>query len=114
VVVLLPAQESAEASSEKSSTESFSSKLSTGFSLAGAINGGVENKLVDFIKSENQVSKDKWFTFDRLLFETGKSTLKPSSKEQLKNIAEIMKAFPAVEIKLGGYTQITLVIPNRI
>ena len=28
----------------------------------------------------------------------------PSSQEQLKNVAEILKAFPSVEIKLGGYT----------
>ena len=50
------------------------------------------------------VDKTTWFSFDRLLFETGKSTLKPESEVQLKNIVEIMKAFPNVEIKLGGYT----------
>jgi cytochrome c oxidase subunit 2 len=86
------------------SANGFSGKLSTGFELVGAVNGGVENKLVNFIQSDKQVAKDIWFSFDRLLFETGKSTLKPSSQEQLKNISEIMKAFPAVEIKLGGYT----------
>ena len=42
-----------------------------------------------------------------MTFETGKSTLKPESAEQLKNIAEILKAFPSVNIKLGGYTDNT-------
>jgi len=38
------------------------------------------------------------------VFETGATTLKPESEEQLKNIAEILKAFPAVKVKIGGYT----------
>ena len=41
---------------------------------------------------------------DRLYFETGKTTLKATSQEQLKNIAAILKAYPAIELKLGGYT----------
>ena len=45
-----------------------------------------------------------WFDFDRLLFETGKSTLQPASQEQLTNIAQILKAYPEVEIKIGGYS----------
>jgi cytochrome c oxidase subunit 2 len=83
---------------------SFSFKLPNSFELIGAKSGGVENKLVDFIKSNNPVSKELWFSFDRLLFETGKATLKLASQEQLTNIAEILKAFPNVELKLGGYT----------
>lgn len=89
---------------ENTTKDGFASKLSTGFELSGATMGGVENKLVDFIQSDKQVSKDLWFSFDRLLFETGKATLIPSSQEQLKNVAEIMKAFTNVDIKLGGYT----------
>lgn len=80
------------------------SKLSTGAEMFGAKDNGVETKLVEFITSDKEVSKDLWFSFDRLLFENGKSTLLPSSQEQLKNVTEIMKAFPNVEIKLGGYT----------
>lgn len=97
-----PAEEAP--STKTSSTAAYSNTLSTGFALSGAVANGVENKLIDFIKSGEAVSKDKWFSFDRLLFETGKSTLKPESQEQLKNVAEIMKAFPSVEIKIGGYT----------
>ncbi len=66
---------------------------------------GIENKLLKFIEDKDaKVSKDNWFDFDRLLFETGKSTLQPASQEQLGNIAQILKAYPNVEIKIGGYT----------
>ena len=72
--------------------------------LSGVDLDGIEAKLVTFIKSDKAVDKTTWFDFDRLTFETGKATLKPESQEQLKNIAEILKAYPAVNIKLGGYT----------
>jgi outer membrane protein OmpA-like peptidoglycan-associated protein len=66
---------------------------------------GIEKKLIAFIEDPNKpVDKTTWFSFDRLEFETGSATLKPSSAEQLKNIAEIMKAYPKVTLKLGGYT----------
>jgi len=66
---------------------------------------GVERKLIAFIEDKGKpVDKTTWFSFDRLEFETGSATLKPSSAEQLKNISEIMKAFPKVKMKVGGYT----------
>lgn len=66
---------------------------------------GIESNLVKFITDDAQAINDTtWFNFDRLLFETGKSSLKPESQEQLKNIAEILKAYPNVNLKLGGYT----------
>ncbi len=69
---------------------------------------GVEKKLIAFIEDKNKpVDKTSWFSFDRLDFETGSATLKPTSAEQLKNIAEIMKAYPKVALKLGGYTDNT-------
>lgn len=66
--------------------------------------GSLEDKIVTFIQSKDTISKTLWFDFDRLLFETGKATLKPESEQQLKNAAAIMKAFPKVKIKVGGYT----------
>ena len=42
--------------------------------------------------------------FDRLLFEKDATTVKSESRNQLRNIAEIMKAYPSVGIKVGGYT----------
>ncbi|KAB7732445.1 sodium-translocating pyrophosphatase [Rudanella paleaurantiibacter] len=81
--------------------------LDGGVSLKGVNAEGIEANLLDFIKSDKAVDKDTWFDFDRLTFETGSATLKPESQEQLKNIAEILKAFPNVNIKLGGYTDNT-------
>ncbi|GGP18712.1 OmpA family protein [Silvimonas iriomotensis] len=69
---------------------------------------GIEARLVEFIKdSSKPVDTDTWFSFDRLTFETGAATLMPESEEQLHNIASIMRAFPAVHLKLGGYTDNT-------
>ncbi len=66
---------------------------------------GIESTLLTFIKDGSKVvDKTTWFDFDRLVFETGSATLKPESQEQLGNIAEILKAYPAVKVKIGGYT----------
>ncbi|MCU0530821.1 MAG: OmpA family protein [Syntrophales bacterium] len=66
---------------------------------------GVERKLIAFIEDKSKpVDRATWFSFDRLDFETGSATLKPTSAEQLKNIAEIMNAYPKVAVKIGGYT----------
>lgn len=67
---------------------------------------GVEAQLADFIDDANKlVDKTTWFNFDRLTFETGSATLDiAKSEEQLKNVAEIMKCYPNVSLKLGGYT----------
>ena len=45
-----------------------------------------------------------WFDFDHLLFNTDSATLRPESQEQLGNIAAILKAYPNVHIKIGGYS----------
>ncbi|MGL4725528.1 MAG: OmpA family protein [Scandinavium sp.] len=68
---------------------------------------GVENQLLKFIESDQPVSDTLWFSFDRLLFETNSPVLKPESQEQLKNIADIMKAYPRVDLLLAGYTDNT-------
>jgi outer membrane protein OmpA-like peptidoglycan-associated protein len=66
---------------------------------------GVETRVIDFIEDASKpIDKTTWFDFDRLLFDTGKATLQPASQEQLGNIAQILKAFPKVAVKLGGYT----------
>lgn len=69
---------------------------------------GVENKLLQFIQDGSKpVDDTTWFDFDRLLFDTSSATLQPASDEQLRNIAAIMKAYPNVKIKIGGYTDNT-------
>lgn len=69
---------------------------------------GVESRLIAFIEDDSrQASPTTWFSLDRLEFDTNAATLKPSSQEQLNNIAEIMKAYPRVTVTLGGYTDNT-------
>ncbi|HEX5625977.1 MAG TPA: DUF937 domain-containing protein [Saprospiraceae bacterium] len=66
---------------------------------------GVEISLLEWLQNKTtQVDKNTWFNFDRILFETGSSKLNSISFEQIDNIAAIMKAMPAVEFKIGGYT----------
>ena len=69
---------------------------------------GVEARLVSYLNdSSAAVSDNTSFDFDRLLFDTGKATLQPASEEQLTNIADILKAYPQVKIRIGGYTDNT-------
>lgn len=85
----------------------MSRKLPNGIELSVPENG-VENKLIAFIEDKAKaVDKTTWFDFDRLLFDTGKSTLKAESAQQLKDAAAILKAYPQVELKIGGYTDNT-------
>ena len=82
-------------------------KLADGSSINVGGNSAEKN-LVEFITDASKtVDKTTWFTMDRLYFESGKSVLKATSQQQLKNIAAILKANPAVELKLGGYTDNT-------
>lgn len=69
---------------------------------------GVEARLVNFLNdSSAPANGSSWFDFDRLLFDTGKATLQAASLEQLTNIAAILKAYPQVRIRIGGYTDNT-------
>lgn len=66
---------------------------------------GVETRLLAFIQDPSKgVAPATLFDFDRLLFNTDSATLRPESQEQLGNIAAILKAYPNVHIKIGGYT----------
>jgi outer membrane protein OmpA-like peptidoglycan-associated protein len=72
--------------------------------------GGIEDQLVKYISSDEYKNatadqlKDKWFSFDDLNFKFGTTELAPESKRQMDNIAAILKAYPNVKIKIGGYT----------
>jgi OOP family OmpA-OmpF porin len=85
----------------------FKTKLPDGVEL-NIPQFGIENKLISFLNdSSKPVDTTTWFNFDRLLFDTGQATLQPSSQEQLANIAAILKAYPNVHVKIGGYTDNT-------
>jgi outer membrane protein OmpA-like peptidoglycan-associated protein len=69
---------------------------------------GIESRLIAFITdSSRQVNDTTWFDFDRLNFATGSATILPESEEQLNNIAAVLKAYPKVNVKVGGYTDNT-------
>jgi outer membrane protein OmpA-like peptidoglycan-associated protein len=69
---------------------------------------GVEARLVKFLNDGPAAVDDAaWFEFDRLLFTSGKATLHSASQEQLTNIAAILRAYPQVRIRIGGYTDNT-------
>lgn len=85
----------------------FTLKLPDGVEL-NVPQTGIENKLATFIAdSSKSVDKTTWFDFDRLTFDTGKDTLQASSQEQLNNVAAILKAYPNVHVRIGGYTDNT-------
>ncbi|MFN4081488.1 MAG: DUF937 domain-containing protein [Saprospiraceae bacterium] len=89
------------------SAADYMTKLATGFELRG-VKGGIENALIEFIQSDKPVDKTTWFNFDRLTFRTGSAEIDmDKSQDQLNNIYQILKAFPKVKLKVGGYTDNT-------
>ena len=84
----------------------FSFKLPNGVEMNIPSNG-IENNLIKFISDGEEIAKDKWFNFDRINFNTGSSNLSEESAEQVENITNILKAFPTVNLKIGGYTDNT-------
>jgi outer membrane protein OmpA-like peptidoglycan-associated protein len=86
----------------------LSMKLDTGFEVKGAADG-IEGQLLAFIQDASKpVDKTTWFNFDRLTFQEGKVELDVErSAAQLTNVVEILKAFPATKLKIGGYTDST-------
>lgn len=85
----------------------FGRTLSTGVEVKGA-STGVESSVIGFLESNAPVDKTTWFNFDRVTFASGSADLVPdSSDEQLSNLVEILKAYPEVRLKIGGYTDNT-------
>ena len=82
-----------------------------GTPLKGYANG-MEQQMIDFLKAGNyqnaaddEALKNIWFNFDNVQFQMNSyNKLEPGSEGQLQNIAAILKAYPDVKIKVGGYT----------
>jgi outer membrane protein OmpA-like peptidoglycan-associated protein len=81
--------------------------------IAGAVCGhtlnyaasGIEANLLGFVNdSTRPIDDSTWFTFDRLEFDTASARLDPASTAQVQNIAEIMKCYPTLQLKVDGYT----------
>lgn len=68
----------------------------------------IENDLISFIEDSSRVvDKDTWFNFRKLTFEQGSAVIDAASQKEVDNLAEILKAYPQVSIKIGGYTDNT-------
>jgi outer membrane protein OmpA-like peptidoglycan-associated protein len=68
---------------------------------------GVEARLVNALNNNTATGENTWFDFDRLLFDTNSATLQPASQAQLSNVAAILKAYPQIKMRIGGYTDNT-------
>lgn len=97
------------ASAMTTARESLVVTLPSGKTI-NAYKGGIEDQIVTFLKSDEYKNdteaqlKEKWFNFDNLNFEFGKTTLTPESKVQLDNLKAILAEFPAANVKIGAYT----------
>lgn len=77
--------------------------------------GGLEESMTAFLQkegyknaSDDAVLKDTWYNFDQVNFKMGSANeLMPGSEGQIKNLAQILKAYPEAKIKIGGYTDKT-------
>ena len=78
-------------------------RLSDGVTLSIPENG-TESKLLSLIQDSAPASGSAWLDFDRLTFDVASALLRPESEEQLQNVASIMKAYPNLRLKIGGYT----------
>jgi OmpA-OmpF porin, OOP family len=69
--------------------------------------GSFEEELVNVVRNPSDSTyKNRWFILDRLPFDGETANLKPEALAQLQNLAAIMKAYPRVSIKIGGFLDI--------
>jgi outer membrane protein OmpA-like peptidoglycan-associated protein len=50
------------------------------------------------------IEQPKSFTLDNVHFDTGKSSIKSSSHDELKELVEFLKLKPEIKIEIGGHT----------
>ncbi|HET9955531.1 MAG TPA: OmpA family protein [Polyangiaceae bacterium] len=83
----------------------FARRLSTGYEIQGR-KDGLEQRLVEQIEdSKKKADQKSWFDLDRVVFHAGGADLdREQSKAQLQNLAEILKAYPSVKLRIGSHT----------
>jgi outer membrane protein OmpA-like peptidoglycan-associated protein len=82
----------------------YEHKLASGYRVKAA-KDGLESHIIDFIEDPHKkADKTSWFDFDRIDFARDAATLDiPRSRSQLENVAQILKAYPTVKVKIGGH-----------
>jgi outer membrane protein OmpA-like peptidoglycan-associated protein len=83
----------------------FKKTLPGGVEIEGAATG-IESQLISFVEDPAKaVDKTTWFNFDALNFKSGSAELDMDySQRQINNLVAILKAFPKLQFKIGGYT----------
>ncbi len=85
----------------------YERELPGGYRIKAA-SSGIEANLIGFIQdsqdTKKKVDKKSWYDFDRLeLIGESADIDFPKSRSQLQNVVEILKAYPTVKLKIGGY-----------
>jgi outer membrane protein OmpA-like peptidoglycan-associated protein len=81
--------------------------LPGGVKLENVAAKGFEAQLVEFIKTgtiDTVNKKANWIDMYDVQFVSGNNTYTGVSAQQVKNMAAILKAYPNVAVKIGGYT----------
>jgi outer membrane protein OmpA-like peptidoglycan-associated protein len=66
--------------------------------------GSFNFKLAQFLADANDKAASRTLLCDHLNFEPASAKITPESGQTVKNLAVILKAYPAVNIRLDGYT----------
>lgn len=67
-----------------------------------------ESALIGFINDQSKaIDKNVWFDFPNITFKTASADLADEAMVQVNHIIEVLKAYPAVALKIGGYTDNT-------
>jgi K(+)-stimulated pyrophosphate-energized sodium pump len=85
------------------STDLFTRRLPGNFAVQ-VPRRGMEDRLLDYLSTPSVSALNRQFDFDRIAFNTGSATLTEPSREQLANIAAILRAYPNTQVSIDGYT----------
>ncbi|HRI60779.1 MAG TPA: OmpA family protein, partial [Saprospiraceae bacterium] len=67
--------------------------------------GTQEAAMLAFVRDANAaIDKNKWFDFPEIMFDVNKATLRPESEVKLNAVLAILNEYPAVKLRIGGYT----------
>ena len=80
-----------------------------------ATNGGFEDRLVTHLKDPTaRPDENLWFDFTHVDFEPGSARLVPTTRKEITNLAQILKAFPDVRIKIGGVLDSSTTVTDSV
>ncbi|MBV6439978.1 MAG: hypothetical protein EPGJADBJ_01636 [Saprospiraceae bacterium] len=67
--------------------------------------GSQEAAMLAFVRDAGAaIDKNKWFDFPEIMFDVNKATLRPESDIKLAAVLAILNEYPAVKLRIGGYT----------